>query len=319
MNHIQDAIASGTLAPAGATASAQVVSAEFAQDGDGGDIQNLGSLDPDDDLSNDEIKVEIRERFNTFEECVGMVFNGSRHAAIVSGPAGCGKSYVIEKLEPTVKGRFFHVTGTASAIGLYKTMWAARDNGVIAFDDCDDILLDDTALNLLKGGLDTKKVRKVSWLKESNRLVDEDGEPIPQNFEFCGRIVFMTNLDLDALVERGLRLAIHHTALMERAGHLSLQLHTRRRQALRIMQVAEDSDLMVSQGVKDPEKQEEILNFLLTHRDNWRSVSIRTLVQLCEYAQSAPTRWKVHAIEMQMKPAKRRAALKLLKEQEETD
>ena len=125
----------------------------------------------------------IRERFDILHEMTKACVSGDIRAMIVSGPPGVGKSYGVE--QEIDKACLFDklaskrlkaevVKGSASPIGLYQTLYKYSDpNCVLVFDDCDSILLDDVALNLLKGALDSGKKRKISWLSDSRILRSE--------------------------------------------------------------------------------------------------------------------------------------------------
>ena len=115
---------------------------------------------------NEEQAIErIAARFSILDEMADAVATSKVRAMIVSGPPGIGKSYGVEKaLEKQNmfqdiagdKRKFEMVKGAMSAIGLYKKLYEHSAKGhVVCFDDCDAILYDDLALNLLKAALDT--------------------------------------------------------------------------------------------------------------------------------------------------------------------
>ena len=122
----------------------------------------------------------IRERFDILHEMTKATVAGDIRAMIVSGPPGVGKSFGVEQeiekatLFDKMAGKRLRaevVKGSATPIGLYQTLYKYSDsNCVVVFDDCDSILLDDVALNLLKGALDSGKKRKISWLADSRIL-----------------------------------------------------------------------------------------------------------------------------------------------------
>lgn len=260
--------------------------------------------DPDDERSDDEIMEEIADRFTTFEECVEQVVCKNRTGALVSGPAGCGKSHCIGKYEPDANGEFVPITGEISAIGLYKQMYKVRYGGVLVFDDCDGVFDDDTKLNLLKGALDCKTPgtpKWVSWMKESRALVDEDGEKIERTFDFQGRILFMTNVDFEREIERGTRLAPHLKALVDRTGYMSLGLHSKRRRMLWVKHVCTTSPLLENNGVSDPGAQAAIMDFIVDNQDQWRTLNLRLATKLCQYMVNQPDKWEKHARAFEMK------------------
>ena len=118
--------------------------------------------------TDEQIIERIRNRFEILDAMTTATTNGDIRAMIVSGPPGVGKSFgveqIIEKacLFDQIAGtrlRAEVVKGSASAIGLYSTLYRfSDDNCVVVFDDCDSILLDDDCLNLLKGALDSGKI-----------------------------------------------------------------------------------------------------------------------------------------------------------------
>jgi hypothetical protein len=85
--------------------------------------------------------------------------------------------------------------GYSSASALYRYLF--NHNGqLIIFDDCDSILRDKDALNILKAALDTYEDRWVSWNVNS---IDPNAPP--PIFKFTGRIIFITNLDMHQIAD----------------------------------------------------------------------------------------------------------------------
>ena len=101
-----------------------------------------------------EVDARISERFEVLEDITNSVITGVSRALIVSGPAGLGKSFTVEKVmrdwDPDEERHTF-IKGYVKATGLYKLLYQYRHTGnVIVFDDADSVFLDDVALNLLK-------------------------------------------------------------------------------------------------------------------------------------------------------------------------
>lgn len=94
---------------------------------------------------------------------------------------------------------------------MYKALYQNK-NGIVLFDDCDSALDQQEARNLLKAATDTKKERKLNWMKKGGKEFydpshedgdDESGESeeerYPTNFIFTGKIIFISNLPMNKL------------------------------------------------------------------------------------------------------------------------
>jgi hypothetical protein len=238
----------------------------------------------------------IRERFDILHEMTKATVSGDIRAMIVSGPPGVGKSFGVEQeidkatMFDKLAGKRLRaevVKGSATPIGLYQTLYKYSDaNCVVVFDDCDSILLDDVALNLLKGALDSGKKRTISWLSESSALRREG---IPDRFEFKGSVIFITNLKFDKMKSQKLR--DHLDALQSRCHYLDLTLDTMRDKLLRIKQIAKDGVLFADYDFNEY-AQDDIIDFMHDNKDRLREVSLRMALKIADLRKSFPNNWK---------------------------
>jgi len=155
------------------------------------------------------VKCYVRsDRFMFTEQLVSMVASGSTASCVITGEGGLGKTYSVLKalkasgmtdiseyavgdIVPPRKS-FRVIKGFSTAKGLYKILFENR-NSVIVFDDCDSILKDPDALNILKGALDSYDKRVITW----NTSITDDG--LPRSFEFRGGVVFVSNIQADKI------------------------------------------------------------------------------------------------------------------------
>lgn len=232
--------------------------------------------------TDDEIEARLMDRFEILGEMTDLAIAGDVRAMVVSGPAGLGKSFTVEtKLERFDPNALDHsiIKGYVRAPGLYKLLYAHRNRGqVLVFDDADAIFFDDTALNLLKAACDTTERRVISYLTENGLIDEETAERLPRNFQFDGTIIFITNLDFDAMIERGHKIAPHLQAMVSRSHYIDLAMKTTRDYLVRIRQVVRDG-LLRNIGLDDV-AQADVLRFIEANHTKLRELSLRMALKL---------------------------------------
>lgn len=232
--------------------------------------------------TDDEIEARLTDRFEILGEMTDLAIAGDVRAMVVSGPAGLGKSFTVEaKLEATDPSALDHtiVKGYVRAPGLYKLLYAHRNQGqVLVFDDADAIFFDDTALNLLKAACDTTERRVISYITENGLVDEETAERLPKSFQFDGTIIFITNLDFDAMIERGHKIAPHLQAMVSRSHYIDLAMKTTRDYLIRIRQVVKQG-LLKNVGLDDA-GQADVLRFIEANHSKLRELSLRMALKL---------------------------------------
>jgi len=192
-----------------------------------GQILKLKS-NPSVSVDMDETQVKANEqtlddRVKFLEETLEDIYDVTRAIAagapnmnslMISGRAGTGKTYNVTKAltdEGLDEGDdFITVSGAVSTVIMFKKMYQYRTK-ILVFDDCDAVFRDENGRNILKAALDSKKVRNISYLKKSSLVFDPkdfDNDPegefnaienglVPNQFEFSGRVIFISNLPKD--------------------------------------------------------------------------------------------------------------------------
>lgn len=264
-------------------------------------------VDPNAGVSDEERIEQIAQRFQILEDMTKAATQNEITAMIVSGPPGVGKSYGVEQeiekatLFDQIAGRRLRaevVKGSATPIGLYQTLYKYSDrNCLVVFDDCDAILMDDVALNLLKGALDSGKKRKISWLAESKVLRSEG---IPDSFHFKGSVIFITNLKFDKV--RSQKLRDHLDALQSRCHYLDLTLDSMRDKILRIKQIAKSGALFQDLDIEQS-GQDDIIEFMDSNKNRLREMSLRMAIKIAQLYKSFPGNWRAMSESTCMKSA----------------
>lgn len=238
--------------------------------------------------SDEAAEARIAERFDILADLTNASVSGDARALIVSGPPGLGKSFTVERAltawDPNEVNHII-IKGYVKATGLFKTLYQYREEGqVIVFDDADAIFYDDVSLNLLKAVCDTTERRRVSWMSEAKFIDEDTAEIIPSSFDFNGTVIFITNLDMDGMVDRGHKIAPHLEALISRAHYIDLSLKTRRDYLIRIRQVIAD-------GMLDKlslEQKVDVISFIEIHADSLRELSLRMAIKIANLRVANP-------------------------------
>lgn len=238
----------------------------------------LNESDPNE--TDEQVYRRLAERFAILSQLTDACIKGHARSLIVSGPAGLGKSFTVEqKLAEWDSPSNNHtiVKGYVRSTGLIKTLYAYKEKGkVIVFDDADTIFFDDTSLNLLKTVCDTTDVRRVSWLSEGSLVDETSAERIPKSFEFNGTIIFISNHDFDAMIDKGHKLSPHLQAMISRSHYIDLAMKTKRDYLIRIKQVVDQgllSDL-------SPEEKSDVINYINDNSDSLRELSLRMVLKI---------------------------------------
>ncbi len=239
----------------------------------------------------------IAERFTIMYKLAKGSVSGSLRSLIVSGAPGTGKSHTIQSLLRQAHDRdeirFAAVSGTISAIGLYKLMFRySAANDIILLDDTDSIYDNEESLNLLKAGLDTSERRMISWLSESNALKADD---IPTDFEYKGSMIFITNKHLQAEIDFGRsKLIPHYKAMIDRSVYLDLKLHSTDDIIAWISFMTLKQHILVQRGLSH-DQEKEVVKWVQDHVAEIPSLSIRTMIKIADFMNTSPTDWETFA------------------------
>ena len=234
-------------------------------------------------------KYDINTRFGFVEKLVTMVAAGIQASAVLTGEGGLGKTYTVTKTleangykdisdlaafatgELVRKSKCFTtVKGYSTAKGLYRTLYE-NNNSVIVFDDCDAVLKDPVALNILKGALDSYGKRIISWNAD---MKDED---LPRSFNFEGRIIFISNREQGSIDQ----------AIRSRSMMIDLTM-TLDQKIDRMEYIALQAEFMPEYEMAH---KKDALSLIREIKDDCKEVSLRTLIAVTK-VRSANKDWR---------------------------
>jgi hypothetical protein len=216
---------------------------------------------------------DVNQRYDFMEKIITMITKRKIESSIITGSPGLGKTYtVMACLKDTGMEEvrdYAVVKGYSTPKGLYRTLFENKDK-IIVFDDCDSILKDPTARNLLKGALDSYERRTITWNSEA--ACDE----LPKTFDFTGHIIFISNMTLpkfdQALISRSMVIDLSMTDddVLERMKHVL-------------------ANVLPTVSM---EKKEMALEFISIHRDKIDDLNFRILLKTIKIINSFETDWE---------------------------
>ncbi|SOK59333.1 Thioredoxin, phage-associated [Yersinia phage fHe-Yen9-03] len=252
------------------------------------------------------LKLRIAENFDAMMDTLECVLNPLNpiKSMTITGASGIGKSYnVIKRLKEADESGFcnyHYLNSKCTTLGLYQALWNAREIGSVLLLDDVDVFDTEDKLNLLKASLETDEERIITYMSTSRHLADND---IPTQFDFRGKIVFITNKDLVKISESNSALSPHVDALMTRGVFIDLEIHDNESIMVHIENIMNSTNIVAKFGINS-EGAKSILNFMLKNSANLRKPSLRMPVQLAGLFLQYPDKWEVHATKMYVKSKK---------------
>ena len=231
----------------------------------------------------------INKRFDFVKQMVEMVASKTVASAIITGQGGLGKSHTVMKaleergLKNVTDLAGFEVgtvmrasqcyrvvKGFSTAKGLYRTLFEGN-RMTLVFDDCDSVLKDPVALNILKGALDSYSERYISW------NADMKDDELPRSFKFEGSVIFISNMELDRMDQ----------AIRSRAMCVDLSM-TQEQKVERMGVIAMDKDFLPEYS---KEIKEDAVKFIRGMLDDVSNLSLRSLIAVCKIRATSKD-WK---------------------------
>lgn len=214
---------------------------------------------------------DINQKFEFLQSLTSMVISDITPSLVVTGDPGLGKTFTVMSIVKSLldEGDYVSFKGYSTARGLFNTLY--DNNGkLIIFDDCDSVLEDKVALNILKSALDSYETRKISWMAKMAR-----NDEYPQHFDFTGRIIFISNKDKSTIDGAILSRSLVVDLTMTPADKIS-------RMKSILVDIAPEYDMQIKN---------DALSFLDTKRDSV-NLNMRTLIMVSKIRYSYPENWE---------------------------
>lgn len=247
-------------------------------------------------------RFDVNTRFDFITEVTDMVVRGESNSVIITGSGGLGKTYTVmgclkkaglkavaarvvesDEVDPEDleeggsgeiverKGDYEIIKGFVTPKALYRLLYVNAER-LIIFDDCDSVWDNATTVSLLKAALDSYDTRTISWFSESK----SDDDDLPQQFEFKGKIIFVSNLALTDLDQ----------AVLSRCLYVDVSM-TAQEKVARIKTLAPKIRPDMTKAAK-----EECIKLLEEHADRIGDLNIRTFLKVCEIRHKDTANWQ---------------------------
>lgn len=204
-----------------------------------------------------------------------VVRKQTQKCAILVGPPGLGKSYVVQSSlndAKYVEMQDYHIIkGHITPVKLFATLYLFRAKGqIVVLDDCDNIFKNEIGVNILKAATDSTN-STVSY--ETNNEI-RIGGVLVKDYIFNGTIIICTNVDMAG--GRG-RQAEHLKAIDSRSIKVQLNIETRDKKFAQLINVVLNTDYLANDiKTKLSDKQViEMLKFIQKNLKEIKSLDLR--------------------------------------------
>lgn len=235
--------------------------------------------------------LSVDRRFELMGRAVRMVSTGALPSCFIVGQGGLGKTYTVKqhlKLQnrpfvDAIVGDIPHydavseengsaddsivyVKGSVStAFALYQILHNHRDQTIV-FDDCDNVLNNDTQVNILKAVLDSDEDRKVSWMNKSASDMGYD-----TSFEFTGNVIFISNKRMEDVPQ----------AIRSRSTLIDLTLSE-------VEVFDRIRSIGMNMGNASAEEVSHVVDTMWKHRRSLKEISLRTFGKALAFHRQTP-------------------------------
>lgn len=233
------------------------------------------------------------------EDFVNNVVKGIHPNAILQGPPGLGKSYVVTqalKKSGKIEGEdYIIVKGHITPLQLYATLYMYRRKGqVVVLDDCDDVMTKETGLEVLKAACDLD-YRRVTWTSSATPVVN--GTAI-KDFIFNGAIIVCSNLSVTT--GRGGRRDRSAAAFLSRLTFWDLRLGKRERMYAQIFNLVVNADYLSRNPATkiNADQKRDLLKFVLENLDEIQCMDLRMPQKIAAEMNANPRAWRKTALHL---------------------
>lgn len=142
---------------------------------------------------------EVQKFYNMFNYYIKSIARGHHTSFMVNAEPGIGKSYQTNQtlINEVGKEKFEKSPAVSSPFQFYKQLWELEqdeEKEILVLDDIEGLLKNKKALSILKQATWSEtEDRWVGWNSSPSKLKTKDGQDIPAEFKFTGKLIMIFN------------------------------------------------------------------------------------------------------------------------------
>lgn len=234
-------------------------------------------------------KIDIKTAFKHLELLIGSIARRITYSLIITGSAGVGKTETVldtmQLLNLKIDQDFTLIKGSVTAKGLYNTFYRWRDDKILVFDDCDAVFRKGDGINILKGALDTSRIRTISW--KSNATFDATGKTeeeieelvdrgkFPDKIDITSSAIFITNLTKEDILKNK-----ELAAVMSRSQFIEM-VFTEEDIISRITEILPNMQIMDMSNIEKSEVLDTLIKVVKAGKIQ-KELNLRTFISMCK-------------------------------------
>lgn len=146
----------------------------------------------------DDAHEEVQKFYNMFNYYIKSICRDHHQSFMVNAEPGIGKSYQTNQtlINEVGNEKFEKSPAVASPFQFYKQLWELEqsDNEILVLDDIEGLLRSKKALAILKQATWSETdERYVGWNSSPSKLKNKEGQDIPEEFKFTGKLIMIFN------------------------------------------------------------------------------------------------------------------------------
>ena len=229
------------------------------------------------------------------EKFVAKVLRGTHKNAILQGPPGLGKSFVVAQAliaQGLTEGEDYKIVkGHITPLQLFTLLYLYRRKGqVLVLDDCDDVFQNEMGLSFVKAATDPDN-RRVSY--ESSRQPIIAGSVVT-DFVYNGTLIICSNITMNT--GRQGRRAQHMAAIYSRTTNWPMGWHTRERKFAQVFNMVVHHDYLArdTRTALTADLKLDLLKFLLQNLDEINTLDLRLPQKIAAEINADPADWQAN-------------------------